>query len=190
MTDQEIHLWQAFREGDRSAFEALLRIYYQPLYEYGTKFLKDRDQLKDCLHDLLVNLWERRAFLNETQHLKLYLFKALRNQIFKAKQKAGHPLAEIPENDELVPEADDYAENLIIQDETSREKLFRVQHLIGQLTKRQREILHLKFYENLSNEQVADILGISRPAVANLLYQALKQFRESWQLLSVLWAIL
>ncbi|MGV3557925.1 RNA polymerase sigma factor [Larkinella arboricola] len=189
MTDQEIHLWQAFREGDRSAFEALLRIYYQPLYEYGTKFLKDRDQLKDCLHDLLVNLWERRAFLNDTPNLKLYLFKAFRHQIFKTKQKAGQ-LVNLPDGEDGEPEADDYAESLIIQDESSREKQFRVQHLIGRLTKRQREILHLKFYENLSNEQVADILGISRPAVANLLYQTLKQFRESWQLLFVFWTVL
>ncbi|MGM9507257.1 RNA polymerase sigma factor [Larkinella sp. GY13] len=188
MTDQETHLWQAFREGDRSAFEALLRTYYQPLYEYGTKFLKDRDQLKDCLHDLLVNLWERRTFLNETENLKLYLFKALRNQIFKEKHKAGQ-LASLPDWEEGEPEADDYAENLIIQDETTREKQFRVQHLIGRLSKRQREILHLKFYENLSNEQVADLLSISRPAVANLLYQTLKQFRENWHLLFIFWAV-
>ncbi|GAB3262888.1 sigma-70 family RNA polymerase sigma factor [Larkinella harenae] len=188
MTDQEIHLWQAFREGDRCAFEALLRVYYQPLFEYGTQFLKDRDQLKDCLHDLLVNLWERRAFLNETQNLKLYLFKAFRHQIFKTKQKAGL-LADLPNGDELENEADDYAENLIIQDETSRENQLRVQHLIGQLTHRQREILHLRFYENLSNEQVADLLGISRPAAANLLYRTLKQFRESWQLLFLFWVL-
>ncbi|MFC5411164.1 RNA polymerase sigma factor [Larkinella bovis] len=188
MTDQEIHLWQAFREGDRSAFEALLRTYYQPLFEYGTKFLKDRDQLKDCLHDLLVNLWERRAFLNETENLKLYLFKAFRNRIFKEKQKTGY-LSGLSDGDNQEFEADDYAENLIIQDETSREQQVRVQHLIGRLSKRQREILHLKFYENLSNEQVADILGISRPAVANLLYQSLKQFREHWHLLLFIWTV-
>lgn len=163
-------------------------MYYQPLFEYGTKFLKNREQLKDCLHDLLVHLWERRAFLNETENLKLYLFKAFRNRIFKEKQKTGQ-LESLPDWDELEPEADDYAENLIIQDEASREQQFRVKHLIGRLSKRQREILHLKFYENLSNEQVADILGISRPAVANLLYQSLKQFREHWHLLLLFWTI-
>jgi DNA-directed RNA polymerase specialized sigma subunit len=48
------------------------------------------------------------------------------------------------------------------------------------LTKRQQEILHLRFFENLSNAQIADVLNISEPSVYNLLSISLKLFRNYW----------
>lgn len=185
MTEQDTILWQLFREGDRQAFGALLHRYYRPLFDYGTKFLKDRDLLKDYVHDLFVNLWERRLFLGDVTNLKVYLFVALRNLIFQQRQKKTI-WAELPgEWDEEQAEASNHAEKRIIDEETTQQQLSQLQKTISRLSKRQQEVLHLKFYENLSNEQIAQVLDISRPAATNLLSQALKSFREQWGLLFV-----
>ncbi|MEZ0608872.1 RNA polymerase sigma factor [Fibrella sp. WM1] len=176
MNEQDKLLWQAFREGDRQAFETLLHRYYRPLFQYGTKFLKDTDLINDCVQDLFVDLWERRIFLSEARDLKLYLFSALRNLIFKEKKRLTSQ-DELPDEWE---EADTYVENRIIDQETDQEKQVRVQKTLIRLTKRQQEILHLKFYEALTNDQIAEILSISRPAVANLLFQAIRAFRTQW----------
>lgn len=179
VSEQDTILWQAFREGDRQAFEKLLHVYYRPLFHYGTKFLKDRDQLNDCVQDLFVDLWERRTYLSDVRNLKLYLFTALRNLIFKEKKRHLN-WEELPEEWE-ESETDSFIENRIIVEETELQKQTQVQKTLIQLTRRQQEILHLKFYEELTNEQIAEVLGISRPAVANLLFQSIRTFRAHWK---------
>jgi len=181
--EQDSILWQRFKDGDRVAFESLIRTYYQPLFEYGRKFTPDRDALKDHVHDLFTHLWERRNVVGPTDHIKPYLLKSLRNRIFKEKQRTD--IFSEMDDQELFPVAffDEDEETRIISAETSNEKKTQINHVLSTLTRRQQEVIHLKFYQNLSNDQIADLLAISRPAVANLLYQTLKLFREKWHIL-------
>lgn len=175
-------LWRDFRNGDEKAFATLLHLFYTPLYEYGRRFQKDESRLQDALHDLMISLWERREHLNDTQNLRLYLFKSLRHQIFREKQQKAPIPIEI-EDDFLPMESSFFTESVegeIIRNEIDFEKNSKIQNVLYKLTARQQEILHLKFYENLSNEEISELLQISRPAVANLLYQASKLFRTHW----------
>jgi len=177
--EKDTEIWQAFRQGDKSAFERLLYRYYRPLFDYGLKFQKDPDILRDDLHDLMLSLWERRAFLNDTDNLKLYLFAALRHQIFRGKQSAKLLIEISGEFDDAsVGQA---AEEEMIQAESARAQSVQISHVMQKLSRRQQEVLHLKFFEELSNEQIAGLLGISRPAVANLLYSALRAFKLCWK---------
>ena len=178
---EDAALWQSFKEGDQTAFETLVRTYYRPLFEYGTKFTTDRDVLKDYVHDLFTTLWDRRASLGPTDHIKPYLLKSIRNRIFKEKQRS-HIFLEIEDWEENVSDSAEDMEMKIISNEYSDEKKRQIENILSTLTRRQKEIIHLKFYQNLSNDQIADILAISRPSVANLLYQTLKLFREKWEI--------
>ena len=188
MSEQDKILWQAFREGDRKAFEKLLHVYYRPLFQYGTKLLKDTDLVNDCVQDLFVNLWERRIFLSEARNLKQYLFSALGNLI--AKERNRNPnWEELPDESEET-ETETFTENRIIDEEIEQEKKAQIQRTLIHLTRRQQQILHLKFFEEMSNEQIAEILDISRPAVANLLFEAIRAFRTHWKpLLLILYCI-
>ncbi|TDE18183.1 RNA polymerase sigma factor [Dyadobacter psychrotolerans] len=179
---QDSILWQRFKEGDRVAFESLIRTYYQPLFEYGRKFTSDRDALKDHVHDLFTNLWERREALGQTDCIRPYLLKSLRNRIYKEKQRSD-VFEEADQHDSTQFGFEEDEETRIISNELSDEKKLQIKHILSTLTRRQQEIIHLKFYQNLSNDQIAELLVISRPAVANLLYQTLKLFREKWQVL-------
>lgn len=181
--EQDSVLWQKFREGDPLAFEQLLRRYYRPLFDYGRRFVNDRDQLKDIVHDLFLHLWERRESLGATDHIKPYLLTSLRNRIFKnsARPEVFLALEHAPED---FHETANSIESELILTEFAAEKLSRIQHIIQSLTPRQQEVIHLKFYQDLSNERIAEILNISRPATANLLYESLKMFREKWLLLA------
>lgn len=181
--EQDSVLWQKFREGDPLAFEQLLRSYYRPLFDYGRRFISDRDHLKDLVHDLFLHLWERRESLGKTDQIKPYLLTSLRNRIFKNANRPEVFLA-IEHASEDFHETANSIESELILTEFAAEKLSRIQHIIQSLTPRQQEIIHLKFYQDLSNERIAEILNISRPATANLLYESLKMFREKWLLLA------
>ena len=180
MSEQEKELWKAFQNGSKDAFEEILRIFYRPMFDYGFRFQKDHDQLSDDIHDLFLSLWDRRAFLTPTANLKLYLFSALRNQIWRAKKRLSLT-QELPDEDDESPfEETEHAETRIISSEATDQRLSRIDFVMQKLTKRQQEILHLRFFENLSNAQIAEILNISEPSVYNLLSISLKLFRSYW----------
>lgn len=179
MIKEDIQIWQRFVEGDKSAFEYLVQTYYTALFDYGMKFTSDREMVKDHIHDLFTTLWDRRKHLSQVDQIKPYLLKSIRNRLFKSYRRA-EVLLDIDNYQEQVFQ-DDTMEMQIISEESVIERERKITFILGQLTRRQREIIHLKFYEDLSNEEIADILLISRGAVANLLYQTLKLVKEKWK---------
>ena len=180
MSEQEKELWAAFQNGSKDAFEEILRIFYRPMFDYGYRFQKDHDQLSDDIHDLFLSLWDRRAFLAPAANLKLYLFSALRNQIWRTKKRLSLTQELPDEEDESPFEETEHAETTIIHREVTSQQLSRIDFVMQKLTKRQQEILHLRFFENLSNAQIAEVLNISEPSVYNLLSLSLKVFRSYW----------
>jgi RNA polymerase sigma factor (sigma-70 family) len=180
MIKEDLQIWQRFVEGDASAFEYLVQTYYATLFDYGMKFTSDREMVKDHIHDLFTTLWDRRKHLSQVDQIKPYLLKSIRNRLFKSYRRS-EILLDIDNYEEQVFQ-DDTMETQIISAESVIERERKITFILGQLTRRQREIIHLKFYEDLSNEEIADILLISRGAVANLLYQTLKLVKEKWKL--------
>ncbi len=177
VADQDTNIWEAFRKGDKAAFEQLLLGYYRPMFDYGIRFQSDPERLRDDLHDLLVSLWERREYLHNTENLKLYLFKALRHQIFRGKHKQPY----LTDWEGLEEEAAEEPRLGFVEEEAFKRQSHQIQHTLLRLSRRQQEVLHLKFFEELSNEQIAHLLGISRAATANLLYTALRAFKALWK---------
>ncbi|WP_138476938.1 RNA polymerase sigma factor [Dyadobacter bucti] len=179
--ENDVHIWQKFKSGDRAVFESMIRDHYRTLFDYGKKLITDQDALTDCIHDLFTTLWDRREFLGTTDQIKPYLLKSLRNRIFKEKQRSTIFIS-LEDGDELFLN-DENIESRIISSEHTDETKKQIGYVLHTLTHRQQEIIYLKFYENLTNDQIATVLGITRPAVANLLHITLKLFREKWEAL-------
>lgn len=174
----DVNLWDAFRQGDELAFGQIARRYYKSLFSYGTKFSKDWEFVKDCLQDLFMELWYKRETLGDTEFVKFYLLKSLRRKIYKESLKHQWLTTE----EELNFDANDLGEvsieQQIIEGETHTLQIQQLTHHLTSLSKRQQEIIYLKFYENLDNESIAQVMSITRPAVANLLYRTLQELKS------------
>lgn len=172
-------LWNDFRSGDEHAFGHIARKYYRGLFTYGMKFSRDREFVKDCIQDLYFELWSKRETVGDTDFVKFYLLKSLRRKIHRESTRRNR----IPEDTELDFETendgDASIEQQIIEIETNEEKVRLLNHHLRRLPKRQQEVIYLKFYENLDNESIAQVMSISRPAVANLLYRSIRDLKES-----------
>lgn len=172
-------LWKKFKSGDSASLGQLAQIHYRALYNYGTKFSSDPDLIRDCLQEMYLELWERRAFLSETAFVKSYLFKALRHKIIKenVRLKRVTHVAEAEFNNE---EATVPIESIIIEGEELNHQKSKIKHIISSLSKRQQEIVYLRFYQNLEYDDIAHIMGLGRQSIANLIYRALKEIKECW----------
>ncbi|WP_128546185.1 RNA polymerase sigma factor [Larkinella soli] len=183
MAENEQLLWAQFQEGDPAAFGCLIRKYYRPLFQYSTRFTRDRAQIEDCIQDCFLYLWEHRQGLSVPVSVKLYLLKSLRNRLLlEIKKASGTATSTLSEADAET----DNVEQWLIQEETGLEHLQRLKHLVARLPERQREALYLKYFEDLSNDQIAQVMGINRQSAANFLFRALGALREHWYQLPAL----
>lgn len=171
-------LWNAFRAGDDVAFGKIARQYYRSLFSYGVKFSKDKEFVKDCIQDLFLDLWAKRETIGDTDFVKFYLLKSLRRKIHRAslKQQWAADEEELDFESENLGEIS--IEQQIIDIETNDEMLKILNQQITLLTKRQQEIIYLRFFENLDNESIAQVMSISKQSVANLLYRTIQELKE------------
>jgi hypothetical protein len=71
-------LWQQYKLGDPEAFAQLYGDYVQVLYAQGLRVTPDAGLVKDCIHDLFVELWRDRQRVPESAAVPEYLAQALR----------------------------------------------------------------------------------------------------------------
>lgn len=79
-TDEQT-LWYQFIRGDDKSLEKLYRQYFDDLYNYGKKWLRDRPLTEDAIQDLFIKLMKNRSSLSETTSVKYYLFRSLRTVV-------------------------------------------------------------------------------------------------------------
>jgi RNA polymerase sigma-70 factor (ECF subfamily) len=69
-------------------------------------------------------------------------------------------------------------ETFLISEQEDEEKKIRLLKAIEQLSGRQKEIVYLKYYQNLSYDEICDIMNINYQVARNLLYQAIKSLKK------------
>ncbi len=168
-------LWMAFKNGSTEAFDALYRKYVQILYNYGRKFTADDGLVRDCIHNLFLDLWNSRKTLGDVNAVKFYLFSGMRRKLIRAlAQKNTTQSSPYQEVFEITLPY----ETQQINAQSEKEHKLHLLDTVNQLSKRQREAIFLKYYENLSYEEVAEVMAVNIHTVYNLISLAIGQLRK------------
>ncbi|GMQ29309.1 sigma-70 family RNA polymerase sigma factor [Algoriphagus confluentis] len=173
---EDERLWANFLNGNELAFCAIYNKYVNALFNYGMHLYPDREANKELIQELFSFLWQNRSSLKEVHQVNGYLFICYRNLVFrriKEKDNWG-PLDLIPNGNEL---AEVSTEEVWIGMETRKANADRIKNAIEGLPPRQREVVILKFFNGLNNDQLADILGISKEGIYNLMSKAIGKLR-------------
>jgi RNA polymerase sigma factor (sigma-70 family) len=175
--EKDIEIWNQYLAGDKKAFEYIFNKYVQVLYRYGRMVTSDDELVKDCVQELFTKLFQNRSRMGKTDNIRLYLHTALKNMIINEinRQQLYDNILNTIEKEEV-----DYsnAETSIISDENHAEMQKRLDAMKLCLTERQREIIHYRFYDNLSIEKIAQLTKTNYQTTANTLQRALKKMRE------------
>jgi RNA polymerase sigma factor (sigma-70 family) len=170
-------LWALFRTGNQAAFEKIIKSHYQILFNYGTRFCKDHELIKDALQELFFILWQNREGISNTMSVKNYLLKSLRRKLMREINK-GKLIIHL--NDmhfdagfNMVLPVD---HNVVLQEKLT-ELSFKVREVLEKLSPRQQEILYLRFYMDANLDEIAEIMELNPQSVYNLLHESLKRFK-------------
>jgi RNA polymerase sigma factor (sigma-70 family) len=174
----ETATWDAFKQGNESAFIFIYESYFDVLYAYGFSIIADPNLVKDALQDLFVDLRERRERLGHTDSIKFYLFKCLKRRLIRELAKWPGKRQSI----EALPTGFQFTmsyEALLIDRQLSEEKTKKLNTAIAKLSPRQREIIYYSFYEGFTYKQIQDMMGLeSQQATRNLMYKAMQYLRK------------
>lgn len=176
----EARLWQRLRDGDLDAFGVLSEHFYRNLFNYGRRFTTDRDLIHDSIQDLFLYLWEHRRSLPATDQVKYYVLRSFRNQVLRELRNNRLSETDAVENYPDVLESLPI-DTLLVDEETRVLNARRLKHALVQLSPRQQEVIHLRFYEDLDNDQIAQLMAVNRQSVANLVHSALQRLKLIWQ---------
>ena len=175
LTDQQ--LWDSFRGGCEDSYALIYQRHFHALYSYGLKMCSEREIVKDCIQDLFIHIWKNRERLSSTTSIKFYLYRSLKTRLidsFKFQQKH----LQLADYDLELESVCSEELNMIVA-QTSEAQKKRVLLALEKLTERQKESLKLKFYEELSSEEIGKRMSISVEGVYNLVSKALSNFSKN-----------
>lgn len=170
-------LWNQLRSGKRQALESIYRNNFAHLYNYGKKLSRDESLIEDCIQDLFIELWERRESLGETDAIKPYLLVSVRRKIINVAKKLRKTVNDEEPNDESF-EAELSIDTLLIEGEQKQENLSKLQLAMSKLSHRQREVIYLKYQQNMAYKDIAETMDINYQSVRNLASKAISQLSK------------
>jgi RNA polymerase sigma-70 factor, ECF subfamily len=161
---------QACRQGDREAFRALFEAYQDRVYSIALRYSGNPAAAMDIAQDTFLKLMSRIADYRSEASFDSWLYRLVVNSCIDD-QRRGRRMT--PFLDGLLDAVRAPAESVLrhlLRAETGR----RVQDVVARLAPEQRIVIVLRYTENLSYEEIAQILGCSPGTVASRLNRAQK----------------
>jgi len=161
------------QRGDPYAVADVFNRFYEALRTYGTRFTDSKQDIEDSISDTFEVLMKRRALFKSFENIKASLYVTFRNRLFNL-LKSNNRRATIHKTfyDRTANQAD---EELNARIENFLSKL---PDFLEALSPRERQVVELKMYEDLTDQQIADRLGISVNNVYTLKSSAIKVLKN------------
>jgi RNA polymerase sigma-70 factor (family 1) len=160
---------------DEAAFECIFRRLSEPVFRFVCGMVQNEALAHDITQDTFAKLWSIRDRMSTVDSLRAYVFQMARNRVYNHQRdeqvrrdneeslQAAHPDSSPPSPDNIL-DAD-----------MLRSKL---EHWIDELPDRQREALTLRRQNDLSHDEIAEIMDISSNTVNNHIVRAMKFLRN------------
>lgn len=178
VTDHE--LWDAIKNNDEQAFAKLFYRYSTKIYSKAYSYLRDKEACEQIVHDIFIGLWTGRHTL-QIQSFGAYLTSASRYSIYKHQYGTKASPIEYKEDLEGTMHINRSSQNEGYSKLACQELELEVDSCLATLPKRCQEIYIMSRRQQLSNEEIADELGISKRTVENQITNALKHLRFSFK---------
>jgi RNA polymerase sigma-70 factor (ECF subfamily) len=161
------------QQADEAAFCMLYDHFKTKLYRYCLKFTKCEETAKEVVHDIFVKLWEEKAQLDADLNISSFLFTIAKHKLINHLKKAALSTAYVQEQKRRTSEACFSTERGLEYDNYLELANRAVTHLPPQ----RQLIFTMSRQQELSHQEIAAALGISKNTVKEQIAKALKSLR-------------
>jgi RNA polymerase sigma-70 factor (ECF subfamily) len=175
--------WMArVKQGDTMAFGELIEVHQQRVIGTVAKMLGDESDAEDIAQQVFIRVWRSAPRYQPTAKFTTWLFKITRNLVFnELRRRKRHPtfsLDRTAEDDDRPMQTADHVSkppDIALLDE---EMQMAIQRAIEELPEVQRMAIVLRRYDDITYEEIGEILDLSVPAVKSVIFRARTELRE------------
>jgi RNA polymerase sigma-70 factor (ECF subfamily) len=175
--DPDAALLLAFRGGDESAFRALFEKHGRAMVGFCHRFVKDPARAEELAQDVFLKVYRAAAHYEPSARFTTFLYRIATNHCLNEVRRGDHAMRQRddPRSGDGAPLDPDAlpSDGASPEDELRGQALSRaVERLLGRLPEKQRAAFVLCRFEGLSYEDIAEVLGVTVPAVKSLVHRA------------------
>ncbi|MEQ9165421.1 MAG: RNA polymerase sigma-70 factor [Fulvivirga sp.] len=158
----------ALKKGEIWAFKSIFNEFHLKLYHFSKKMGLTHEDAEGIVQDVFVTIWESKSKIDEKQPISAFLYTIAKRKVLKKVRRIvvekSHLSSLIHPNKNINHETEDYVifTNLLEHANDS----------IENMPPDRKQIFMLSKHNGLSNQEIADKLGISKRTVENQLYRA------------------
>ena len=173
----DTELLRRFSEGDESAFDSIVKLYHERVFQFVYRVLSDFDDAADIAQETFIRAYDKLGQFKGRAGIYTWLYRIALNLsincLRKRKLRTMVGLDEAPpaalKSSLGGPESD-------LDDSTTRG---RIERAVAELPTRQRSIFILRQYDGLSHGEIASVVGTSEGAVRAGYFHAIRKLRNS-----------
>lgn len=183
MKDKLAHhlLWERLRAGDKDAFFDLYAELYYPLVNFGIRVCADADTSGEATDQVFTTIWEKHETLSRVENVEAYLRTFLKRKllrILERKRKISDALFNAGADGDWMEMS---YEEFIVKVQSDELVKHQLKSALEKLTFRQKQLIHLKFFDGFSYEQIAEQTNQTIKTAYNTIYDALKILRKEFK---------
>lgn len=160
----------SFIKGDQESFRFIYNFFYKKLYGFVYKITKSDYSTQEIIQEVFIKLWSTRETIAVSESFDSYVYTITRNLTYNFLRNASKKEALKKELWEAIKMEHYYTENIF----QSKEYEEIVDDIVSHLPKKKRIIYVLSKQQGKSNQEIADLLGISKKTVKNHLWKTLQ----------------
>jgi RNA polymerase sigma-70 factor, ECF subfamily len=170
-------LAKEIKEGNRVSFSVLYKAEFDNLHFFIKHYVHDSSLSKDIVQEAFIALWNNKGTIDENRNIRTFLYSIARNKainVLKSKYHTVNRLKAIELKADINALSSEYVTEKI--DALTLEDL--IEKVYSNLPKTVKKSFELSRKESMTNEEIADLLGISVRSVEYHIHTSLAIFRE------------
>jgi len=154
MSEEVLNPFVSFKKGDENVFRMYYEKYYHALCLWVLRIIKEETQMHDLVQEAFVTLWNSRSQIESEEHLKMFLYRVVRNRCLNYLKNKKTEEKYI--RNYMLLEEEAYFEQIVIEEEVYRLVIQEIQNLPAE----QRKVVELHL-EGKNNIEIAEMMNVS-----------------------------
>lgn len=160
-----------------AAFCAIYDIFKVKCWSFALSLLKDEEMSRDVVHDVFVKVWLHRDKVTDATSISSYLFRMMSNavkDVFKQQSRSAEFVKEASVNMEGLSDA-------VNEDSDLTDTREMISEALNEMPEKRRNVFLMSRVNGIPNDDIAEMLGVSKRTVENHLSRAMKDVRDKFE---------